>query len=572
MTPIRRGTSIWCRARKVDVNGIAAEKRDGVAITGEGDGHGQGRGRRRARPGRRALNLAFRRFLPPVACRSSILCLKWRAIGRQSAGVAARQRQATPARSKGEMKQALRMSSAAVALAVGLGCARALRRIRRSTPRPAPAHDRLAAPASEDAVGPAQLRDFSINGTVTRRADDACDRCLRSLQPGLRPQQPRRSPPARRPRATHAVASRADATGYGAPSSARAAAAAAPPTAATVRLQLRLPPTPATCSVGGALRVRRRSRNRRTPASPVAERTRLLRTWPWLLALLAAVGAGALVFPAQRSGYAFAGAGGDASAFDFSPAPAPPRAAPMPQPAACSAPRRFRMPAPRARQARDRASGIVSTRLRPWLEIEFSPAGCDRRRREGRDPVRGRRSSIPAARPPATCWSRRAVQRRPGPGSGARRILRPAGWPGGDRTSIPPLQRMSFRSTRHASARSAAPVRGRGPHAVRAAGRLQRPLSLEQRRRARRRRAIIVGRNANGEKMAPFRVDQGAEDLPRPRRARAHAPRPQVASEPLGLADLDRALVAVDAERSRRPGTRNRGRRSSRGLLHRPCC
>ena len=49
--------------------------------------------------------------------------------------------------------------------------------------------------------------------------------------------------------------------------------------------------------------------------------------WPWLLALIAALGAAIWYFRRQKSGYAFAGAGGGASAFDLSsPEPAPPAA------------------------------------------------------------------------------------------------------------------------------------------------------------------------------------------------------------------------------------------------------
>jgi hypothetical protein len=84
-----------------------------------------------------------------------------------------------------------------------------------------------------------------------------------------------------------------------------------------------------------------------------------------MAALIVAAGAAIWYFCRQRSdGYAFAGAGADASAFDMGPTVAPPRPAPRapvpaPQPAAPSPPA-----AP---------MGIVSTRLRPTLEIEFVP-------------------------------------------------------------------------------------------------------------------------------------------------------------------------------------------------------
>ncbi|HEX7929797.1 MAG TPA: hypothetical protein VF470_02665, partial [Sphingomicrobium sp.] len=64
------------------------------------------------------------------------------------------------------------MSSTAVALALGLA-APAFAQDQASDASPAPPTIALPAPSSEDAVGPAQLKDFSINGTVTRRADTA---------------------------------------------------------------------------------------------------------------------------------------------------------------------------------------------------------------------------------------------------------------------------------------------------------------------------------------------------------------------------------------------------------------
>jgi hypothetical protein len=134
--------------------------------------------------------------------------------------------------------------------------------------------------------------------------------------------------------------------------------------------------------------------------SPTAEISRgFVSHWPWLIALLAAVGAATWYFRRQRSsGYAYAGAGGEASSFDFRPAqPAPaPRVQPRPaeprRAAATPAPAPLRAPeerglsgavvstrlkaAPEAKQEVAPAPpslGIVSTRLRPWLDIEFVP-------------------------------------------------------------------------------------------------------------------------------------------------------------------------------------------------------
>lgn len=86
---------------------------------------------------------------------------------------------------------------------------------------------------------------------------------------------------------------------------------------------------------------------------------------PWLLAALALAGAGAwFYFFRQRPREGYAGAG-SVSAFD-----APPRARPAPSPAPrVHAP----PPPPPPEKAKPATTGIVSTRLRPTLEIELIP-------------------------------------------------------------------------------------------------------------------------------------------------------------------------------------------------------
>jgi hypothetical protein len=82
---------------------------------------------------------------------------------------------------------------------------------------------------------------------------------------------------------------------------------------------------------------------------------------PWLLALLL-VGAGAgYYFWRQRSipSYAAAGAASRFVRPEPAPSPQPQQRAPAPGPAA---------PA--------KSPGVVSTRLRPWLDIEFTPSRC----------------------------------------------------------------------------------------------------------------------------------------------------------------------------------------------------
>jgi hypothetical protein len=81
---------------------------------------------------------------------------------------------------------------------------------------------------------------------------------------------------------------------------------------------------------------------------------------PWLIAAFALAGAAGWYFLRQRPRASYAGAG-RLSAFEAPSAPARPVRAPP------------RAPARPAPPAKPPSTGIVSTRLRPWLEIEFSP-------------------------------------------------------------------------------------------------------------------------------------------------------------------------------------------------------
>lgn len=210
------------------------------------------------------------------------------------------------------------------------------------------------APAQNELIGPPQLRDFSLGGTVTRRAQDPAD-VAPSPQPASEPARESAQRPSQADRTTGSAESRP------APAPRREQARTEPATAA---LDLP-PPTRARPNTPSAVTAVRDSQLGPTPAfAPAPEPTidvseSDLPVLPWLLAALALAGAAAWYFLRHRHRESYAGAG--ALAFQ-GPAPAPqplPRAPPRPPAAAPPAP--------------PPSTGVVSTRLRPWLEVEFVP-------------------------------------------------------------------------------------------------------------------------------------------------------------------------------------------------------
>jgi hypothetical protein len=394
------------------------------------------------------------------------------------------------------MKQALRMSSAAVALAVFLAApAHAQDQAVDAASEPVPS---LGAPASEDAVGPAQLRDFSINGTVTRRADAPA------------PAQPAPAQAATTPTTPTLTASRNSAPAASATAESRQAGAQQRSAEASAASGGFAMPAP-TPSSGQPPSFAPATFPQPTSgvSSPVEDTgSDSFPLWPWIAALLAAIGAGAWYFRRQRSGYAFAGAGGDASAFDLSPAPAPPRAAPIPKPQpAPRAPVPDAAPAPKPATA---PVGIVSTRLRPWLEIEFSPEAAIVDDEKGAIQFEVTLFNSGSAPAREVHVEGALFNASPDQDQVLGQFFAQPGGQGGDRITVPPLQRMSFRSVVSLPREQLRlfEVEGRtlfvplvGFNAVYSFSNGQGQTST----------SFIVGRNSNGEKMAPFRIDQGAK-------------------------------------------------------------
>jgi hypothetical protein len=242
----------------------------------------------------------------------------------------------------------------------------------------APVDVTAAPPPSAETIGPSQLRDFNLQGRVTRPAD----------KPAATPAQPANTAAAS-PRSGEAVP--AEAAANPVPSASGATRPPSQPQASTERqatvsttltdtqpvtpslpLDVATDPAPQPGFAGDSPSV---STSSDPDGAPLP--------WPWIAALLALIGGGAFVAWSRRGRrhryadpgrMAFAGLAPDevADAKPFPPArprpdPLPPRAQPAP-------PALRPDPVPPAPSPKPADAGlIVSTRLKPQLNVEFQP-------------------------------------------------------------------------------------------------------------------------------------------------------------------------------------------------------
>ena len=242
----------------------------------------------------------------------------------------------------------------------------------------APVDVTAAPPPSNETIGPAQLRDFNLNGTVTRPADRPNTTAPNPAPRGTQGSSasPTATTPAADPstvttrRATPSLPSAQNLSPV--PSSGGQAAIPADPEAVT--------PAPEGVQTGSATSSTFGEDDLSTdlpaPGSGLG--------WPWILALLALAGGAAFIILSRRSRrqrygdpgrMAFAGLVPD-DLPDHAPAalpparprhdPRPPRASPKPASPA-SAPAAAPQPKP------SDAGLIVSTRLKPQLAVQFQP-------------------------------------------------------------------------------------------------------------------------------------------------------------------------------------------------------
>jgi hypothetical protein len=265
------------------------------------------------------------------------------------------------------MKAAYRLGLALVTAALALGPVAALAQ---DIP---PATTNTTAPG---AIGPRELQDFSLKGTVTQRAEPAVQQ---PPQTSSRPTRSQTQPASQAAAARQSPSERAGALISDQPVQTRTAsarAAAQPEPRATAPAAQVPATTTASADRGPAIAA---SSPQPEPASAFAADPspgtlapeHNFPILPWLLAGIVAVAGAVFLFLRNRPRHAYAG-GSQIDAF------AAPESAPQPRPAPPEAPSPPPPPAPPKAEAppRPRSSGVVSTTLRPWVDIGFQPLRC----------------------------------------------------------------------------------------------------------------------------------------------------------------------------------------------------
>jgi hypothetical protein len=225
-------------------------------------------------------------------------------------------------------------------------------------------------PAPET-VGPRELQNFRLPGTVTRPAAEepppAPQRSAPAAEgpaPAARTSEaPSSSRTATRPADAATPETREAAVERPAPARTVAGASTPAPTPSYGSVTMRLPP-PSDAPIEQAASAQAASAfpEEAEAAAALAPDQGLL-VWPWLLAAMALGAGGAFLFWRNRTRAAYAG-GPRYDAYQApepatrprAPAPAPPSATPQPAPPT--------------------SGGTITTRLRPWLDLTFTPLRC----------------------------------------------------------------------------------------------------------------------------------------------------------------------------------------------------
>jgi hypothetical protein len=354
----------------------------------------------------------------------------------------------------------------------------------------APASATTNTPAT-DAVGPRELQGFSLSGNVTRPADqteqapapppaERSEPAPRQAEGPVRQVRPEPAPVARQ-RVAEAPAS--------APAASIAEAQPLPTVPAPVTEQAPPPAAP----LGEP----------ESSASSLAPSHLLI--WPWILAAIA-LGAGAAFLFWRNRSHRHALAGGPQIDLFVPPEPAPPpppRPAPPPkaaQPVPTPSPPPLPPPPP---------AGIVSTSLRPWIDVAVNPLRCTVT--DEAITIEFEMELFNSGSAPARDIHVAAVVINAGPDQEqelAAFFARPAG-PGNRIDAIQPLTPMKFSPQLVIGRDQVQPIElGGRPTFVPllALNAIYGRGSSEGQTSA----AYLIGRDGNAGKLAPFRLDLGA--------------------------------------------------------------
>jgi hypothetical protein len=244
----------------------------------------------------------------------------------------------------------------------------------------APIDVTAAPPPSAETIGPSQLRDFNLQGTVTRPADRPAATAAQPVDTATARPRTGEAVPAEAaapsPAPGRALAQRqAPVSISGSSTVPTGIAGSEPPITPSAPLEVTTNPAPQPDAVDAGL------------ATPPSDASTGSPSWPWIAALLALIGGGAFLAWSRRDRYrrhgdpgrmAFAGLAPDTSDPGVAP-PVRPRADPVPSRGQTGlAPRPDAVPpAGTARPSpAPKPSGdgtIVATKLKPQLNVEFVP-------------------------------------------------------------------------------------------------------------------------------------------------------------------------------------------------------
>jgi hypothetical protein len=353
--------------------------------------------------------------------------------------------------------------------------------------------------AAPDTIGPRGLEGFSLNGTVTRPADSPAA----TARPA--PARRERTEAERAPAATAARTAERNVSQRAAevrrvpeePAASPVAQVSRAPTPAS-SLTLDLPPVSGETPASGLASAPATFSPQLDSTAATLAPAQNWAAWPWLLLALVLGVAAAFLWRRRRAQEALAG-GPSIDAY-VAPEPAPPAPAP-PHPAP-----------PATREARPLAApkpvGVVSTNLRPWVDLEFTPLTV--LMEDHQVTFEFELNLYNSGGAPAREVLVEASIFNAGPNQDrdiAAFFAQPAG--NGEPTSlIPPLRRMTVRPTLVAPRSGIQPIEfgGRQVFVPLIAFNATYPVAGGE---ARTSAAYLVGGQGKGEKLKPFPLDIG---------------------------------------------------------------